>query len=314
MSRKAAIVAGWTLAALVSAGAHAGAALWLAGAAPTEPPAREEPGFFAIEFAALPQPPAAPPETLPPAVASVFREAAPGEEAVEEIPQEELPEQEIVEDAPEAVPQETVQETVRETSEQKPDPAPGRPVQEVLQELVEEVVEEAVQEVAAPPATTGALAPVPPRRPRDLADAPVPVRVARERPRRDASIDSAASGAQAQEAPRAAAARAGRARATADLTPADLTPAWRARLAAHLERHRRYPASARASGVEGVVHLHFTIDPSGSVVAHGVARSSGSPALDEAAIEMIRRASPLPPPPGAVAAVTVTAPVSFRLR
>lgn len=262
MSRGAAIAAGWTLAALVSAGAHAGAALWLAGAAPPEPPAREEAGFLVVELAAPPQAPAAPSETLPPSVASVFQEASPGDEGAEDIPDE-----------------------------------------EVVEEVVEEIAEETVEQ----PATTGALAPVPPRRPRDLA--PAPVRVARERPRRDASIDSAASGAHAREAPRAAAPRTGRGG-----TAADLTPQWRARLAAHLERHRRYPASARASGVEGVVHLSFTIDPSGRVLAQSVARSSGSPALDQAAIDMIRRASPLPPPPEATASVSVTAPVNFRLR
>lgn len=290
MSRKAAIVAGWTLAALVSAGAHAGAALWLAGAAPTEPPAREEPGFFAIEFASLPQAPAAPPEPLPPAVASIFQEATPGDEAVEDAPEENV--------------EEALRRSVEQTAEQDVEEFAEEIAEELAEEVAEEVAEESVSET---PATTGAIAPVPPRRPRDLAAAPI--RVARERPRRESATDSAASGAQAREAPRAGAAQPGRAGSSPDLTPD-----WRARLAAHLERHRRYPASARASGVEGVVHLSFTIDASGRVVAHGVARSSGSPALDQAAIEMIRRASPLPPPPGAGANVSITAPVNFRLR
>ncbi|MCG6121494.1 MAG: energy transducer TonB [Microvirga sp.] len=274
MTREIPIAMGWIVAAVASAGAHAAVAIWLTSAAPPRPAPPQEAGFLSVELASLPEAPAAPPQDLPPAPASIFQEARPGDAAPAED----------VETPPE-------EPAAPDGETQAPETAPERPAPEIVEA----------------PVTTGAIAPSPPRRPRDLA--PAPTRVARERPRRAAAIDSAASGTQAREAPRAAAAQTGR----GGTTP-NLTPRWRSQLAAHLERHRRYPASARESGVEGVVHLSFTIDASGRVLAHSVARSSGSAALDAAAVDMIRRASPLPPPPDATASVSVTAPVNFRLR
>ncbi|MGP9822570.1 energy transducer TonB, partial [Salinarimonas sp. NSM] len=87
---------------------------------------------------------------------------------------------------------------------------------------------------------------------------------------------------------------------------------WQARLLAHLERHKRYPPAARAQRIEGVVHVTFALDARGSVTSARVARSSGAPALDEAAVAMVRRASPAPAPPDGP--VTLTVPVRFDLR
>lgn len=73
---------------------------------------------------------------------------------------------------------------------------------------------------------------------------------------------------------------------------------WQRRLIAHLERHKRYPPQAR--GEQGTASVAFTIDREGRVSAVHIARSSGSAALDEETLAMIRRSQPLPVPPGGI--------------
>ena len=88
---------------------------------------------------------------------------------------------------------------------------------------------------------------------------------------------------------------------------------WQAQLRAHLERRQRYPGAARARGQEGVVQIRFSIDGNGNVLSAQVVRSSGHAALDEAVVDLMRRASPVPAPPPDVPR-TITAPVRFNLR
>jgi protein TonB len=60
--------------------------------------------------------------------------------------------------------------------------------------------------------------------------------------------------------------------------------------------------------------VSFTLNASGKVTAARVVRSSGKRILDEAAIEMVRRASPYPPiPPRLGATITIQAPIAFDL-
>ena len=106
---------------------------------------------------------------------------------------------------------------------------------------------------------------------------------------------------------------------TADLnttkTP-DISPdQWQADMLAQLGKNKQYPDDARQRGEKGVVFLKFAINPKGEVQSAEIARSSGFPALDQAAMDMIARASPLPPPPAAIArAVAITVPVDFGLQ
>ena len=88
---------------------------------------------------------------------------------------------------------------------------------------------------------------------------------------------------------------------------------WQSRLMAHLERRKRYPAGARKRKEEGTVLVRFSIDGGGNVLSAGLARSSGHPELDEAVIALVRRASPVPPPPPG-APHDITAPVRFTIR
>lgn len=91
---------------------------------------------------------------------------------------------------------------------------------------------------------------------------------------------------------------------------------WRARLTAHIFRQKRYPKEARLKHAQGEVKVAFAVDRNGVVTAVRIAVSSGSSALDDAAIEMIERASPLPMPPEATGPTNyqLVLPVSFQLK
>lgn len=56
--------------------------------------------------------------------------------------------------------------------------------------------------------------------------------------------------------------------------------------------NQQYPAEARAKGLTGDVRLLVVIDANGKVKALRVLESSGSPVLDEAAKESVRKAAP----------------------
>ena len=92
--------------------------------------------------------------------------------------------------------------------------------------------------------------------------------------------------------------------------------AWEKALVSHLNRFKRYPSTARARRNQGDVAVQFTIDRMGSLVASRVVRSSGLPALDDEALAVLQRASPLPAPPRQIGGTTfdLTLPIQFRIR
>lgn len=53
-------------------------------------------------------------------------------------------------------------------------------------------------------------------------------------------------------------------------------------------------------GQSGLVIVGFTVHPDGRVSGIGIVQSSGSPAIDQAGIDAVRRAAPFPPFPGGV--------------
>ncbi len=83
---------------------------------------------------------------------------------------------------------------------------------------------------------------------------------------------------------------------------------WRQLLRQRIERAKRYPALARRLGMEGTVHVEFRIARDGSVEGVKVAKSSGYPVLDEASVQAIKRAVPLPIVPG-----KIRVPISYLL-
>ena len=60
--------------------------------------------------------------------------------------------------------------------------------------------------------------------------------------------------------------------------------------------------------------VSFTIDRTGHVVSTAIAKSSGDPSFDAAALAMMQRSDPVPAPPALVAdeGLTFVVPVVFR--
>ncbi len=69
-------------------------------------------------------------------------------------------------------------------------------------------------------------------------------------------------------------------------------------------------------GDTGTVLVSFAMDRTGRVLSVQVVRSSGLPSLDEAAMQTVHRAEPLPelPPEIPGTRYTVSVPISFTLR
>lgn len=67
------------------------------------------------------------------------------------------------------------------------------------------------------------------------------------------------------------------------------------RLKARIFRAWEYPGDAIELGEEGKVGIYFVLDRDGNVVEIGVTKSSGSPRLDKAAVDAVRKAAPFGP-------------------
>ncbi|WP_157016190.1 energy transducer TonB family protein [Mesorhizobium xinjiangense] len=86
------------------------------------------------------------------------------------------------------------------------------------------------------------------------------------------------------------------------------------KIVSKLRRSLRYPSAARRKRVQGEVHVQFTVSANGGVRGIRVVRSSGSPVLDKAAIDTVRRAAPFPSIPRGAgrASWPFTVPLAFR--
>jgi periplasmic protein TonB len=73
--------------------------------------------------------------------------------------------------------------------------------------------------------------------------------------------------------------------------------AYNALVFGHMQRFKRYPASAR--GASGTVLVRFELNRAGGVIGSAVTKSSGNAVLDQEALDLLRRASPFPPFPAA---------------
>jgi TonB family protein len=89
---------------------------------------------------------------------------------------------------------------------------------------------------------------------------------------------------------------------------------WQKELSAHLDRHKRYPAERGQQSAKIVVN--FVLDRRGHVLSSSIVESSGDTAFDEAALSMLKRSDPVPPPPPLIADDTLsfTVPVLFRVK
>ena len=88
------------------------------------------------------------------------------------------------------------------------------------------------------------------------------------------------------------------------------------KLALWLAKHKRYPREAKKSRITGLVTVRFTIGSDGELLSYELVKSSQQPLLDEAAVAMLKLASPFPaiPPQLGVSQLTVTLPVEYSLK
>jgi len=67
-----------------------------------------------------------------------------------------------------------------------------------------------------------------------------------------------------------------------------------AELMAWLDQHKDYPAALKKQKQQGVVVLTFSINKNGEVLTAKIQKSSGFPILDQAALDMLAKAEPVP--------------------
>lgn len=85
-------------------------------------------------------------------------------------------------------------------------------------------------------------------------------------------------------------------------------------LLSHIARYRKYPDQARRDRSQGTVQLVFAMRRDGMVTDIWVKASSGSNALDVAAVDTIRNAQPLPRIPSELPdQLNISMPVTFNL-
>ena len=89
---------------------------------------------------------------------------------------------------------------------------------------------------------------------------------------------------------------------------------WQKELVAYLDKHKRYPAERSQKTAE--IMVNFVLDRLGHVLSTSIAKGSGDSAFDEAALAMVHRSDPVPPPPPVVAdeGLNFTLPVIFRVK
>ncbi len=86
-------------------------------------------------------------------------------------------------------------------------------------------------------------------------------------------------------------------------------------LMAWLMRHRTYPDAAKKEKAQGIVKVRFSIDRAGNVLSATAVSSSGSAVLDEAAVNVLRLASPVPRMPDSMrmSKLSITLPIEYSL-
>lgn len=189
-----------------------------------------------------------------------------------------------------------------------PEPLPPEPP------AVEPPAPAAVEPPPPPPPedVSADLPPPPPPMPREPPSRPVPPR----HPSPPRIATPAPQAAEPHPAPPAPAAPP--VAAPAPAASAMPSASYVAKLLGALERQKHYPEQARWRRAQGVALLRFRMRRDGTVTGYRIERSAGDPALDEAVLAMIQRASPLPAPPADLQpgepAIELTVPIRFALR
>jgi len=96
---------------------------------------------------------------------------------------------------------------------------------------------------------------------------------------------------------------------------AEGSSSYRARILAWLERHKRYPARARAMGLEGRIVLRIELDRSGKVQSHSLESDGRYAVFTQEAESMLERAGSFPAVPPTIpgSTIEIVVPIDFRL-
>jgi protein TonB len=154
--------------------------------------------------------------------------------------------------------------------------------------------------------------PKPVETPRPVEEKTAPKEVQRTEARPAAPSVAAAP---ARPAASAAPGRAGN-RGGIETGGAAVVSSYQAQVQAHLQRFRSYPEAARSRGITGVATVRFALGRNGQILSVSLVRGSGASVLDEAALAVVRSASPFPPFPAGLgrARMDFATPMRFDLR
>jgi periplasmic protein TonB len=96
--------------------------------------------------------------------------------------------------------------------------------------------------------------------------------------------------------------------------PSNVALTFQRTLERHIERYKVVPSEARRARLQGIVQLVFAMGRDGTVLDVWINSSSGYPVLDQAALDIVRRAQPLPRIPAELPdRLNILYPVSFSL-
>ncbi|EJK99369.1 periplasmic energy transduction protein TonB [Pseudomonas fluorescens Q2-87] len=91
---------------------------------------------------------------------------------------------------------------------------------------------------------------------------------------------------------------------------------WQGTLLAHLAKYKKYPRRAQQMNKEGTNRLRFVVDGEGNVLSFQLVDGSGTDSLDQATLDMIKNAQPLPKPPAELLSngtIELTAPFVYSI-
>lgn len=293
----------WTGAAALVLGAHVAVAYAVPSFSPIEMDGGPPPAPV-IEMAPMVVTPAVP-EQAAMLDAAMPDQTEPVEETdkVTEAEPEKVTEQtEPTAEQPKTVPPDETVPT--ETAEAEPVDQP--PPDEVIPDIAEAVTPEVVVPLPLPKSVEEPKETKPVQ-----AKAKKPVEKPKPKPKKEkAEPAKTVATASAETKPAAKAAAPKSAAGISGFSPAR----WESRLTAWINRHKRYPSAAKSRRAQGNVNVTFTVDASGRVMSARVARSSGDPDLDRAALDVLQGATVPAPPPELGSRVSRTAPFVFNLR